>query len=433
MIKKLLFLLAFLPVTAVAQTVYYTEDFDGSGPGAAAWTVMDLDGLTVSGELPFITNAWTLYDINEGLGSVNNVMLSTSWYDPAGQSNDWLISPQIQLPAEGPIHLLWDAIAFDGDYPDGYKVMLSPNGSTDIADFFQVYSVDAEVDYWKTSSVDLSNFAGTTVRFAFVNDSEDMYVLGVDNIKITNEEAPMSYCSVGTGSAVEAISYVGFAGIVNTTDFFGQSYYNDYSSNPNLIATVNAGDSYDITLNGYTDGYDCNFTVFFDWNQDGDFDDNGERYEAGVINDDEMGVEGVPAITSIAVPGDAVPGVTRMRVIKVYAQYVENACSIDDQTFIGWFGETEDYSVQVNSMSAPAFNNANFKAYPNPVENVMHLSYTTDLSQVEVYNMMGQLVLTQKVNGTQSSVDLSSLTSGAYMMKVQAVDATSTTVKVIRK
>ncbi len=56
-----------------------------------------------------------------------------------------------------------------------------------VADFtVQLYSTTAENSTWTSREVALGAYAGQTVRIAFVNNSNDMYVLLVDNIKVEN-------------------------------------------------------------------------------------------------------------------------------------------------------------------------------------------------------------------------------------------------------
>lgn len=84
------------------------------------------------------------------------------------------------------------------------------------------------------------------------------------------------------------------------------------------------------------------------------------------------------------------------------------------------------------SLSTGSFDSAAFKAYPNPVTNVLNLSYSSDLSSVEVYNMLGQKVLAKVLNVTQAQVDMSNLNAGNYFVKVTA-DGITKTIKVIKQ
>src|SRR5690606_19198598 len=84
-----------------------------------------------------------------------------------------------------------------------------------------------------------------------------------------------------------------------------------------------------------------NFRVFFDWNQDGDFNDAGETHNAGSISN-STGLDGVQAVTNVTIPSTALPGPTRMRVKKIYGTVsINNPCLGDE------FGQFEDYTINV--------------------------------------------------------------------------------------
>lgn len=71
-------------------------------------------------------------------------------------------------------------------------------------------------------------------------------------------------------------------------------------------------------------------------------------------------------------------------------------------------------------------------AYPNPVKNVLNLSYSQDISDVAVFNLLGQKVLSKKVNATESQIDMSDLTHGTYLVKVTVNNETKT-IKLIKE
>ncbi len=173
------------------EVTVFQENFDGAGPGFAAWTTIDVDGLNPAAAVNFITTGWNRIDKlgangNFGGPAGDYAAMSTSWYSPAGTSNDWLISPSIAIPT-GTTQLQWEAKAQDADYPDGYRLMLSPTAGNAVGDFtVELYSIAAENADWETRTVDLSAYAGTNVTIAFVNNSTDMFMLLVDNILVSN-------------------------------------------------------------------------------------------------------------------------------------------------------------------------------------------------------------------------------------------------------
>jgi hypothetical protein len=73
-----------------------------------------------------------------------------------------------------------------------------------------------------------------------------------------------------------------------------------------------------------------------------------------------------------------------------------------------------------------------FKAYPNPVSDVLTIEYTSDLTSVAVYNLLGQQVLAKNVNAANTQINMSELNAGTYLVKVEA-GAVSKTLKVVKK
>ena len=180
MTKNLLLLaLAALPIGASAQV--FSEDFQNGIP--ASFTVIDNDGLTPAANVSFVTDGW-VGRANPDDASDNSVV-STSWYDPAGASDDWLITPAININQAG-LSLKWNAKAQDGSFADGYEVLLSTTG-TAIADFTTtLYSTAGENDAWTTRIADLSAYNGQTVHIAFRNNSSDKFLLYLDDIEVVS-------------------------------------------------------------------------------------------------------------------------------------------------------------------------------------------------------------------------------------------------------
>ncbi|WP_396150802.1 GEVED domain-containing protein [Flavobacterium sp.] len=84
------------------------------------------------------------------------------------------------------------------------------------------------------------------------------------------------------------------------------------------------------------------------------------------------------------------------------------------------------------SLSAASFDTSNFVAYPNPVKDVLNLSYKSAISNVKVINLLGQEVVNAKANTNDVQVDMSSLNAGVYIVNV-TVDDTVHTIKVIKE
>lgn len=85
------------------------------------------------------------------------------------------------------------------------------------------------------------------------------------------------------------------------------------------------------------------------------------------------------------------------------------------------------------SLSNGSFDNTNFTYYPNPVKNVLNLSYNQEISSVEVFNMVGQKVSSNNLNATLGQVDMSQLPNGVYLVKVATANNQSKTIRVIKE
>ncbi|MCO6162933.1 GEVED domain-containing protein [Flavobacterium sp. NRK F7] len=95
------------------------------------------------------------------------------------------------------------------------------------------------------------------------------------------------------------------------------------------------------------------------------------------------------------------------------------------------FGEFQ-VSVYDASLSATAFELTNFMAYPNPVKDILNLEYTSNMTSVTVFNMIGQQVINQKVNATAAKINMTELNSGTYVVQV-VIDGTTQVLKVVKE
>jgi len=84
------------------------------------------------------------------------------------------------------------------------------------------------------------------------------------------------------------------------------------------------------------------------------------------------------------------------------------------------------------ALSTDEFNKEQIKIYPNPVKEVLNLSYDQKISDVAIYNLIGQRVLAKSIDATETQIDLSSLSSGNYILKAN-VDGTIKNNKIIKE
>jgi hypothetical protein len=143
-------------------------------------------------------------------------------------------------------------------------------------------------------------------------------------------------------------SYDDGTGIVrvrfNTID---QSSSSDpsYSNYTAVSTTVLLNQTYDLTVDVNTIGFQNYTKAWIDWNRDGDFSDAGEEYDLGDTYDPETLTSNSPL--SIYVPANAVPGATRMRIASQYffedSDIILSPCA--SEYYDG--AEVEDYTINI--------------------------------------------------------------------------------------
>lgn len=175
-----------------AQTDVLITDFQTGMP--VAYTIVDNDGLTPAPQVSEFVSAWiTVVDPENALDTVAG---STSFFDPIGTANRWMITSPAILGAFGN-YIEWNAKSQDASYPDDYLVLVSTTDNQ-LASFTDtIGSVIEENAEWTLRSVDLSDegYDNQTIYVAFVNVTENGFKLYVDDIRIWKED-PLSISDI---------------------------------------------------------------------------------------------------------------------------------------------------------------------------------------------------------------------------------------------
>ena len=104
----------------------------------------------------------------------------------------------------------------------------------------------------------------------------------------------------------------------------------------------------------------------------------------------------------------------------------------------GTVDDTQDYDFFVDnlrveqSLGNTNFDNSSFTYYPNPVNDILNLSYSQTIERVSIYNLLGQEVITKTLNNNLGQIDMSNLANGTYLVKVFADNQTKT-IKVLKQ
>ncbi len=183
---KGLILVTFLAVVSstYAQIDIYNEDFDAGAP--VGFTIVDNDGLTPHPSVSEFTSAWIR--MADPDNTSDTVMGSTSYFDPVGQADRWLITPGIALGSYGN-RFYWEARSHDASFPDTYYVLISST-DTQLSSFTDTIGyVVEEFATWTSRDVDLTSYGynDVTVYIAFVNRTYDGFKLYIDDLRAEKE------------------------------------------------------------------------------------------------------------------------------------------------------------------------------------------------------------------------------------------------------
>jgi hypothetical protein len=200
--KIILFLVTFLFIFASEAQILFSEDFDGiPGPTAggagtytfpSGWLLRNVDNRTPNAQVAYVNEAWERRE-DFGNSVVDSAAFSTSYYSPLGSADDWMWTPPITI-TNANTNLKWNARAYDGSYPDGYevRVMTSPNipsGGTgvlgnQVSASTMIFSTAAESSAWTAHQIPLGAYNGQTIRIAFRNNSNDKFILVIDDVVV---------------------------------------------------------------------------------------------------------------------------------------------------------------------------------------------------------------------------------------------------------
>ena len=261
------------------------------------------------------------------------------------------------------------------------------------------------------------------------NLSVSSNTVNVTTLATTIPNTTLAYCSsYGSSTAREYINKVQIGSITNISG--NNNGFGDFTtmSTDLAIGTTNTI----IITPTWTGSYLYEtFSVWIDFNQDGDFNDIGElAYSKPKSKSKFKSVSGY-----LNIPTTALTGSTRMRV-SMKNNTLPNSC----ENFS--YGEVEDYTVNITGSTArpentevaavnmtedkPKDTKRSLIVYPNPVKgdvlNILNLEKPSDF---RIFNLMGQELGSNHIEN--DSVYLGTLQAGVYLIEI--TDGTSTTTK----
>ncbi|MDC8005592.1 T9SS type A sorting domain-containing protein [Aureisphaera galaxeae] len=126
------------------------------------------------------------------------------------------------------------------------------------------------------------------------------------------------------------------------------------------------------------------------------------------------GNEVIPPGTAFTDSGGTVP--TGLGGLNFFSVGPNNEYWIDDVTY----SETP--------LSVDTFEALNISVYPNPVQDRLNVQAQEAISNVAIYNVLGQQVYSaSNIDALSTSIDMSQMTSGAYIVQVEVNNQVATT------
>lgn len=112
-----------------------------------------------------------------------------------------------------------------------------------------------------------------------------------------------------------------------------------------------------------------------------------------------------------------------------YFQY--NNQTVPDPTVI--YGQTQFYKLSLDkTLATKNFDLSDLRIYPNPVESILNINYANLVTEIQVYNGVGQSVLKSFPNRINPQIDMNQLPKANYYVEVLS-DGKREVIKVIKK
>ncbi|WP_395048342.1 T9SS type A sorting domain-containing protein [Flavobacterium sp.] len=144
----------------------------------------------------------------------------------------------------------------------------------------------------------------------------------------------------------------------------------------------------------------------------------------------EYGLQGFTLGTGMFQSTNTHPaGIAGLNAGATYDFYVRDNCSNSQAVKSAWAGPQSFTTVSLGLIEQTL---KGFKLYPNPTKGIISMESEKALNEVKIFNLAGQELVNVKPNKLNTSIDLSSLSSGFYFLKV-STDEDSGTYKILKE
>ena len=448
------------------------EGFEG-GSLPQAWDVYSENQLNPS-DKPNDTQGWKVVESYSSLepkdGKYYAASVSEWYYDDA---RFYLVTSKMKVPANGMMKFCYVNPKKKNDYGEWSSRCFLYVSDSPIGPWTELWStVQNKVkSKWTDVEVDLSEYVGKEVYFAFANKYNGYGSwTAVDNVKISGSTVSgVEATNVGNylhgdvvtlkATAMEGYRFFGWMenGNMVSTDAQYTFTVTDkrdlvatfVSENACLItASVNPEEAGTITGCG---AYDASETValtatanegyeFVNWTEDGNVVSEDAEYSFTVTKDRSLVANFEKIIVNYNVTVTINP--EEAGTITGAGTYAENeevtltATANENYKFVNWtedgevvsenaeysFTITGDRNLVANFVSTEGVEELSslFRLYPNPVNDKLYIVTEVEIEEVVVYDVYGRQQFA--ISGQQSAISVTNLNSGFYFVKVVTND-----------
>ena len=89
-------------------------------------------------------------------------------------------------------------------------------------------------------------------------------------------------------------------------------------------------------------------------------------------------------------------------------------------------------TTYVDELGVDTFQAPRIMLYPNPANDIFNIEAETDISSIEIMNVLGQTLISTKESGNKQQINISGLSAGNYFVKV-TTGSTNRVLRLIKK
>ncbi|WP_196887886.1 fibronectin type III domain-containing protein [Aureivirga sp. CE67] len=466
-----------------ASTIYsvYIKDVCDADAGESLWTEAynfqtDCDSYTVDMENAFTSsfedsevNCWDF--VNEGTGNNWEIVNGNSsegdkslryHYSGSNAANAWAYTRELMLTAGDVIEVKFDYKIYNATYPEKMKVTIGTekssasqsnvlwdnNGAAELTNtdyeegvatytvmqsgsYFVAFNCYSDQNQWDLFVDDIS---------ITVTEQVDICIPSTDVVasNITTQSADITWTTGGATSWEvivvassdvmpengEVVDVESYAALNLTPDTEYAVYVRDICAEDNMsiwteVYNFTTAEETIIDCNVPTNIAASNITsesADITWTTGGAF-----AWEVIVVaSSEDMPDNGVVVSEESYAATDLIANTE-------YAVYVRDMC---DANNMSEWSEVYNFTTAMIGVSENTIEG--LKVYPNPIKDAIFISANEEISSVEVYNTLGQVVLRANNLGSSLKLDVSTLSNGTYTLKL-TTKSTVASHRVIKK